>query len=118
MPPGVPVATVAINGAKNAGILAAEIMELRTERCKKVAGYKSNMESEVLAKAKKLEGMGYEQYLKIMSKKPNAYALAGVDVDVEAEASRIMYEASKKTFENRSGKIGEIVTPFDDFAGL
>jgi phosphoribosylformylglycinamidine cyclo-ligase len=51
-------------------------------------------------------------------KKPNAYALTGVDVDVEAEASRIMYEASKRTFENRSGKIGEIVTPFDDFAGL
>jgi phosphoribosylformylglycinamidine cyclo-ligase len=41
-----------------------------------------------------------------------------VDVDIEAEASRIMYEASKKTFENRSGKIGDIVTPFDDFAGL
>ncbi len=53
-----------------------------------------------------------------MSKQPNAYALAGVDVDVEAEASRIMYEASKRTFENRSGRIGEIVTPFDDFAGL
>ncbi len=53
-----------------------------------------------------------------MSKAPNAYALSGVDVDVEAEASRIMYEASKKTFENRGGKIGEIVTPFDDFAGL
>jgi phosphoribosylformylglycinamidine cyclo-ligase len=53
-----------------------------------------------------------------MSKQPNAYAAAGVDVDVEAEASRIMYEASKKTFENRGGKIGEIVTPFDDFAGL
>lgn len=53
-----------------------------------------------------------------MDKKPNAYALAGVDVDIEAEASRILYEASKRTFENRSGKIGEIVTPFDDFAGL
>ncbi|MBV9159725.1 MAG: hypothetical protein JO019_03980 [Candidatus Kaiserbacteria bacterium] len=53
-----------------------------------------------------------------MSKQPNAYALAGVDVDVEAEASRILYEASKKTFENRAGKIGEVVTPFDDFAGL
>ncbi len=53
-----------------------------------------------------------------MSKQPNAYALSGVDVDVEAEASRILYEASKKTFENRSGRIGEIVTPFDDFAGL
>jgi phosphoribosylformylglycinamidine cyclo-ligase len=53
-----------------------------------------------------------------MNAKPNAYARAGVDVDIEAEASRIMYEASKKTFENRAGKIGEIVTPFDDFAGL
>src|SRR6204780_1920255 len=53
-----------------------------------------------------------------MDKKKNAYALAGVDVDIEAEASRILYEASKKTFENRSGKIGEGVTPFDDFAGL
>jgi len=54
-----------------------------------------------------------------MSTKPaNAYALAGVDVDIEAEASRILYEASKRTFENRKGRIGEIVTPFDDFAGL
>jgi len=50
--------------------------------------------------------------------KKNAYALAGVDVDVEAEASRIMYEASKRTFENRKGLIGEIITPFDDFAAL
>ena len=48
----------------------------------------------------------------------NAYAFAGVDVDIEAEASRIMYEASKSTFENRIGRIGEIITPFDDFAGL
>src|SRR3989338_11459224 len=53
-----------------------------------------------------------------LKQQPNAYALSGVDVDVEAEASRIMYEASKRTFGNRSGKIGEIVTPFDDFAGL
>lgn len=48
----------------------------------------------------------------------DAYARAGVDVDIEAQASRIMYEASKKTFVNRAGKIGEIVAPFDDFAGL
>ncbi len=52
------------------------------------------------------------------TKKPSVYALAGVDVDVEAEASRILYEASKRTFENRKGRIGEVVTPFDDFAGL
>ena len=50
--------------------------------------------------------------------KTNAYALAGVDVDVEAEASRIMYEASKLTFDNRKGLVGEIITPFDDFAAL
>ncbi len=52
-----------------------------------------------------------------MSEK-NAYARAGVDVDIEAEASRIMYEASKRTFGNRKGLIGDIVAPFDDFAGL
>jgi phosphoribosylformylglycinamidine cyclo-ligase len=48
----------------------------------------------------------------------DAYAQAGVNVDAEAEASRIMYEASKRTFENRTGRIGEVVAPFDDFAGL
>lgn len=53
-----------------------------------------------------------------MNRHTNAYGLAGVDVDVEAEASRIMYEASKRTFANRKGLIGEIITPFDDFAGL
>ncbi|HRH24293.1 MAG TPA: AIR synthase-related protein [Candidatus Paceibacterota bacterium] len=51
-------------------------------------------------------------------KKPNAYALAGVDVDIEAQASKIMYEASKETFKNRDGLIGQIVAPFDDFAGI
>lgn len=48
----------------------------------------------------------------------NAYALAGVDVSIEAKASRILYEASRKTFNNRKGLIGEIDVPFDDFAGL
>ena len=48
----------------------------------------------------------------------SAYAKAGVDVGIEAEASRIMYEASKRTFGNRKGLIGDIVSPFDDFSGL
>lgn len=42
----------------------------------------------------------------------------GVDVDIEAEASRILYEAAKKTFANRKGRIGEVAVPFDDFSGL
>ncbi|MBU6323547.1 MAG: hypothetical protein KGI41_01290 [Patescibacteria group bacterium] len=52
-----------------------------------------------------------------MSEK-GAYAKAGVDVDVEAEASRIMYEAAKETFALRKGLFGEVVAPVDDFAGI
>lgn len=48
----------------------------------------------------------------------DAYGKAGVNVDVEAEASRLMHEASKKSFENRRGKIGEVIAPIDDFASL
>jgi 5-(carboxyamino)imidazole ribonucleotide mutase len=64
MPLGVPVATVAINGAKNAGILAAEILGVSDEAVRaKVAGYKKAMEAEVLAKVKELEEKGFEKYL-------------------------------------------------------
>lgn len=64
MPPGVPVATVAINGARNAGILAAQIIGINdpviSERVKK---YKDKIEAEVLSKAERLEEIGYEKYL-------------------------------------------------------
>lgn len=64
MPPGVPVATVAINNAKNAGILAAEILGIKyPEIRKKVAEYKEQMKTEVEGKAARLENMGYERYL-------------------------------------------------------
>lgn len=65
MPPGVPVATVAINGAKNAGILAAQILGVYdVEVRNKVTEYKKNMEDAVLEKAKKLEDIGPSEYLK------------------------------------------------------
>jgi 5-(carboxyamino)imidazole ribonucleotide mutase len=64
MPPGVPVATVAINGAKNAGILAAQILGIYNEEISdKVIAFKKEMESEVLEKAKRLEDLGPEKYL-------------------------------------------------------
>jgi 5-(carboxyamino)imidazole ribonucleotide mutase len=67
MPPGVPVATVAINGAKNAGILAVEILAMSdTVLFGKIETFKKSQENEVLAKAKKLEGEGYADYLKNM----------------------------------------------------
>jgi 5-(carboxyamino)imidazole ribonucleotide mutase len=46
MPPGIPVATVAINGAKNAGILAVEIMALRFDELqKKLTAYRKKLAS-------------------------------------------------------------------------
>jgi 5-(carboxyamino)imidazole ribonucleotide mutase len=65
MPPGVPVATVAINGAKNAGILAVQIIATGDKNLqKKMLKYKADMNTSVLAKAKKLEKSGFEKYLK------------------------------------------------------
>jgi 5-(carboxyamino)imidazole ribonucleotide mutase len=56
MPGGVPVATVAINGAKNAGILAAQIIGAGDAAVlDRVARYKSELEAMVLTKAAKLE---------------------------------------------------------------
>jgi 5-(carboxyamino)imidazole ribonucleotide mutase len=65
MPPGVPVATVAINGAKNAGLLACQILgtkysDIRT----KIEKYKYELEQNVLKKARKLEKSGVERYLR------------------------------------------------------
>jgi len=51
MPPGIPVATVAINGAKNAAILAVSILSLaNSDIQKKLIEYKSKMEKDSLAK--------------------------------------------------------------------
>ncbi len=64
MPPGVPVATVAINGAKNAALLAVQILSLKDEELnKKQKKYRKDMEESVLETASNLEEMGYEDYL-------------------------------------------------------
>lgn len=64
MPGGIPVATVAINGAKNAGLLAVQILGAFDEvLSKKVIEYKNNLEQSVENKANRLETIGYNQYL-------------------------------------------------------
>ncbi|WP_368028741.1 5-(carboxyamino)imidazole ribonucleotide mutase [Arcobacter sp. s6] len=69
MPGGVPVATVAINGGKNAGILAAQMIGIKSKEIRaKVKEYKKQMENEVLEKAQKLEDIKYKEYLKMMGK--------------------------------------------------
>jgi 5-(carboxyamino)imidazole ribonucleotide mutase len=65
MPNGVPVATVAINGAKNAGLLATEILGTSLDPlAKKIAKYKQNMRKDVESKAAELELKGFRKYLK------------------------------------------------------
>ena len=68
MPSGIPVATVAINGAKNAGILAATILGATDESMReKIVKYKKTLAEQVTAKDEKLQELGYEQYLKQMN---------------------------------------------------
>jgi 5-(carboxyamino)imidazole ribonucleotide mutase len=64
MPAGVPVATVAINNAQNAGILAAQIIAIKNPEIRAhICRYKSELEQTVLDKAEKLEKLGYCEYL-------------------------------------------------------
>lgn len=64
MPPGVPVATVGINSAKNAGLLAVQILATSDKDLQdKLQAYKNKMESEVAAKGEKLLSIGYKKYL-------------------------------------------------------
>lgn len=64
MPPGIPVATVAINGAKNAGILAAQIIGSFDETIGQACiAYKASLKEMVEEKAESLEALGYQAYL-------------------------------------------------------
>ncbi|MEG6617296.1 5-(carboxyamino)imidazole ribonucleotide mutase [Peptococcaceae bacterium 1198_IL3148] len=64
MPSGIPVATVAINGAKNAGILAAQIVATADPAVQqRIIQYKEEMAGEVQRKADKLTELGIDGYL-------------------------------------------------------
>lgn len=55
MPGGVPVATVALNGAKNAGILALQMLSISDKKLQeKIINFKDKMDQEVLEKAKNM----------------------------------------------------------------
>jgi 5-(carboxyamino)imidazole ribonucleotide mutase len=69
MPQGIPVATVAINGAKNAGILAASMISITDDDiAKKLEDYKKDLVDLVHEKVDKLENIGYEAYFAEMKK--------------------------------------------------
>lgn len=69
MPSGIPVATVAINGGKNAGILAAKILAASDpELLQKLKDYSEEMKNVVVSKAEKLDEIGYKEYVARMKK--------------------------------------------------
>lgn len=67
MPRGVPVATVAIGNAKNAGLLAISILAVYDQNMRrKIIQYKNRTKQEVIKKSQKLEQIGFKKYLEEM----------------------------------------------------
>ena len=65
MPSGIPVATVAINGGLNAGLLAAKILATNdSELLEKLKKYSESMKDTVVAKSEKLQKVGHKNYTK------------------------------------------------------
>ena len=65
MPAGIPVATVAINGAKNAGLLANQILSLFDETLReKMKNFRDNLHTQVRTKNSKLSSLGTDNFLK------------------------------------------------------
>lgn len=64
MPSGVPVATVAINGGTNAGILAARMLSISDQGLlERLEDYSENLKDDVVKKADQLNELGYQAYL-------------------------------------------------------
>ena len=69
MPSGIPVATVAINGGANAGLLAAKILTTSDEELlTRLKAYSAKLKDQVVAKDAKLQEIGYMAYLKDQGK--------------------------------------------------
>ena len=65
MPPGIPVACVGIDGAKNAAILALEIIAIKDERIKnKLIEMRKKLISEILETNKEIEKLGIDEFIK------------------------------------------------------
>src|SRR3989344_6389787 len=65
MPPGIPVATVGVDNAKNAGLLAVQILATSDKILeKKLIDYKKSLSDSVKKRAEKLEEVGWKEYLK------------------------------------------------------
>jgi len=50
--------------------------------------------------------------------KPITYADSGVNIELGDDVSKILYNAAKQTWNNRQGRLGELIVPYDDFSGV
>ena len=67
MPSGIPVATVAIDGGANAGIMAAKILAVSDDALlEKIKAYKEELKAGVMKKKDKIENVGYKKYMEEM----------------------------------------------------
>ena len=67
MPSGIPVATVAIDGGANAGIMAAKILAVSDDALlEKIKAYKDELKAGVMKKKDKIENVGYKKYMEEM----------------------------------------------------
>ena len=70
MPPGIPVATVGIDGAKNAGLLALQILATSDKKLeRRLIDYKKELSLGVEKKAGKLKKIGWQEYINQQNKK-------------------------------------------------
>jgi 5-(carboxyamino)imidazole ribonucleotide mutase len=64
MPAGIPVATVAIGNAKNAGLLAIQILAVsQPQLLERILDYRKTLSESVMKKQTQLEELGYQKYL-------------------------------------------------------
>ena len=121
MPSGIPVATVAINGGANAGLLAAKILATSDEALlAKLKEYSKELKEQVQAKDAKITG---SWYIKITKKQQNSggeelmdYKNAGVDIEagyksVELMKKHVQGDHAARGF-NRSWRISPVHFPW------
>ena len=109
MPTGIPVATVAINGGANAGILAAKILATSDEELlSRLKAYSEEMKEQVVEKDAKLQKVGYKNP---REDKSMDYKKAGVDIEAGYKSVELMKEHIKKTMRS------EVLTNIGGFSG-
>ncbi len=117
MPSGIPVATVAINGGANAGLLAAKILAVSDDSLlAKLKEYSAKLKAQVEAKDEKLQETGCQEYLKKVNRMKEEimdYKNAGVDIEAGYQSVELMKNYVKETMRPEVlGGIGGVLRSF------